>query len=133
MEKKNKAERARLKKEDNTRLREMVDMVLASDPRIKRFRAEEKAARDAKKGAAAGGKGKPLTLAQKKAEAAKKAEEEKKAAEEAKAKEADEKVQREAAKKARDAAKKNLKKWKKASRSLLPCLSSYANLGLPVL
>jgi DnaJ family protein C protein 2 len=109
-EKKNKAERARLKKEDNTRLREMVDMVLANDPRIKRIKAEEKAARDAKKkGGVAGGKAKPLTPAQKKAEEAKKA------AEEAKAKEAEEKVQREAAKKARDAAKKNLKKWKKVS------------------
>lgn len=48
-EKKNKAERARAKKEDNTRVREMVDMILAADPRIKKFRQEEKAAREAKK------------------------------------------------------------------------------------
>lgn len=122
-EKKNKADRARAKKEDNTRLREMVDMVLAADPRIKRFRQEEKAAREAKKGGAAangkaGGAGgaskKPMTLAEKKAQAAKELAEAQKAAEEAKAREAEDKVSRDAAKKAREAAKKNLKKWRKA-------------------
>lgn len=81
-EKKNKTERARRKKEDNVRLRELVDEVLAVDPRIKRIRAEEKAARLAKKN---GGKAPPPKLdaaAQKAAEEAKKAEEAK-AAEEA--------------------------------------------------
>jgi DnaJ family protein C protein 2 len=113
-EKKNKADRAKAKKEDITRVRELVDMVLAADPRIKRIKAEEKAARDAKKkGGATGGAAKPLTPAQKKAEAEKKAAEEKKRLEEEKKKAEEEKVQREAAKKAREAAKKNLKKWKK--------------------
>jgi DnaJ family protein C protein 2 len=117
-EKKNKAERARAKKEDNTRLREMVDMILASDPRIKRFRQEEKAAREAKKKASgkpgAPAPGKPMTLQQKKAAEAAKLEDLKKQQEEHKAKEAEDKVAREAAKKAKEAAKKNLKKWKKA-------------------
>ena len=114
-EKKNKSERARRKKEDNVRLRTLVDEVLASDPRIKRIKAEEKAARAAKKGgAAAGGPAKPMSAAEKK-----KAEEERKAAEAA-AKEAEKKAlesskaDREAAKKAKEAARKNLKKWKKA-------------------
>ncbi|WVQ84817.1 hypothetical protein IAT38_006974 [Cryptococcus sp. DSM 104549] len=112
-EKKNKSERARRKKDDNTRLRELVDTVLAHDPRIRRIKAEEKAARDAKKkGAAAAAK--PLTPAEKKKleEQKKKEEAEKKEAEK-KANEAG-KADREAAKKAKEAARKNLKKWKKA-------------------
>ena len=115
-EKKNKAERQRLKKEDNTRLRELVDAVLANDPRIKRIKEEEKAARLAKKKGGAAAAQKPVKLspaeAKKAAEAAKKAEEEKKKAEAAA--NAASKADREAAKKAKEAARKNLKKWKKA-------------------
>ena len=48
-EKKNKSERARRKKEDIARVRNLVDMTLAVDPRIKRIRQEEKEAREAKK------------------------------------------------------------------------------------
>lgn len=48
-EKKNKSERQKRKKEDNTRVRTLVDAALALDPRIKQFKADEKAARDAKK------------------------------------------------------------------------------------
>ncbi|KAK9753059.1 Zuotin [Basidiobolus ranarum] len=40
-EKKNKAERARRKKEDNARLRELVDAALKRDPRIAIFKEEE--------------------------------------------------------------------------------------------
>ncbi|WWC66032.1 uncharacterized protein I303_108654 [Kwoniella dejecticola CBS 10117] len=121
-EKKNKSERTRRKKEDNTRLRVLVDDVLALDPRIKRIKAEEKAARDAKKkGTAngAGGAAKPLTPAEKKAA------EEKKKKEEAEKKEAEKKAleaskgDREAAKKAKEAARKNLKKWKKAIATVI--------------
>ena len=42
-EKKNKAERARRKKEDNARLRAKTDEALSLDPRYKRFKEEEKA------------------------------------------------------------------------------------------
>jgi DnaJ family protein C protein 2 len=122
-EKKNKAERARAKKEDNTRVREMVDMILSADPRIKRFRQEEKAARDAKKKASgkpgSAANGKPMTLAQRKADEQAKLEALQKEQEAAKAKEAEEKVQGAAAKKAREAAKKNLKKWKKAITTII--------------
>ncbi|CAG8440706.1 13593_t:CDS:10 [Ambispora gerdemannii] len=62
LEKKNKAERARLKKEDNARLRKIVDNALSSDPRIQKYKKEEKAAKEAKK--------------REKEEAAKRAEEE---------------------------------------------------------
>ena len=48
-EKKNKAERARRKKEDTARLRNIVDVALSADPRIKRIKQEEKEAREAKR------------------------------------------------------------------------------------
>jgi len=46
-EKKNKSERARRKKEDIARVRQLVDQAMAADPRIKRIKAEDKAAREA--------------------------------------------------------------------------------------
>ncbi|WWC73841.1 uncharacterized protein I206_107813 [Kwoniella pini CBS 10737] len=118
-EKKNKSERTRRKKEDNTRLRVLVDDVLALDPRIKRIKAEEKAARDAKKKGTTNGVPKALTPAEKKAV------EEKKKKEELEKKEADKKAleaskgDREAAKKAKEAARKNLKKWKKSIATVI--------------
>ena len=48
-EKKNKTERARRKKEDTARLRNIVDVALSVDPRIKRIKQEEKDAREAKR------------------------------------------------------------------------------------
>lgn len=84
-EKKNRSERARRKKEDIARLRGLVDLALSVDPRIKRIKEEEKAARAAKKGAKAGGP----SPAEVKAKAE---EEKKKAEEEAKKKEEQEKV-----------------------------------------
>lgn len=84
-EKKNKSERARRKKEDTARLRGIVDLALAYDPRIKRIKEEEKAAREAKKKNKAGPQN--GLSAKQKAE-----EEKKKAEEEAKRKEEEEKV-----------------------------------------
>ena len=97
--------------------------MLASDPRIKRIKADEKAARLAKKGGAPAAKA--LTPAEKK-----KAEQDKAAADAAAAKEAKgpelSKADKEAAKKAKEAARKNLKKWKKVGQTfaLLRCGSS---------
>ncbi|KAK0545587.1 Zuotin [Tilletia horrida] len=134
LEKKNKNERTRRKKEDNTRLRSLVDKALAVDPRIKKFKAEEKAAREAKRGgkggAPAGGPGglaaAKEALAKKKAEeaAAKAAEEEaaKKKAEEDKASKAD-------AKKAKEAAKKKLKNEKKALSKLITSCNYFQPAG----
>jgi hypothetical protein len=48
-EKQNKSERARRKKEDNARLRKLVDLVLKRDVRIARFKQQEKADREAAK------------------------------------------------------------------------------------
>lgn len=109
-EKKNKSERARLKKEDITRLRSLVDLAMSCDPRIKRIKQEEKAAREAKKkNATVGGKGKQ-TPASKAEEAAKKAEEERLQKEE------EEKARAEA-KKAKAAAANAAKKARRAARA----------------
>ncbi|KAI0826068.1 hypothetical protein BC629DRAFT_1603895 [Irpex lacteus] len=108
-EKKNKSERARRKKEDTARLRQLVDLALSLDPRIKRIKQEEKEAREAKKkgktGAANG------LSAKQKAE-----EEKKKAEEEAKKKEEEEKIARAEAKKAKAAAANAAKKARRAAR-----------------
>lgn len=117
-EKKNRNERARRKKEDNARLRNLVDKALSVDPRIKQFRAQERAAREAKKN-----KGRPgapgNAAAAAAADAERKKAEAEKAAADAAAKEEAEKAQRADAKKVREAAKKNLKKEKKALRNLI--------------
>ncbi|KAI0672542.1 DnaJ-domain-containing protein [Trametes maxima] len=108
-EKKNKAERARRKKEDTARLRGIVDTALAVDPRIKRIRQEEKDAREAKK------KNKGQVNGQ---SAKQKAEEEKrKAEEELKRKEEEEKVARAEAKKAKAAAANAAKKARRQQRA----------------
>lgn len=83
-EKKNKSERARRKKEDTARLRNIVDVALSADPRIKRIKQEEKDAREAKRKTKTGpGAGLSKTQAE---------EEKRRAEEEAKAKEEAEKV-----------------------------------------
>ncbi|SCZ88114.1 BZ3500_MvSof-1268-A1-R1_Chr2-1g04198 [Microbotryum saponariae] len=126
-EKKNKAERARKKKEDIARVRELTDRALSLDPRIKQFKAEEKAARAAKKGGVSGVS--PADLEKKKEEEQKAKEEEaKKAAEEAQ-KAADDKVSREAAKKAKAAAQKNVKKAQKAISALVTSNNYFVATG----
>ncbi|KAF7312144.1 1-cys peroxiredoxin [Mycena indigotica] len=110
-EKKNKAERARRKKEDIARVRGIVDLCLSVDPRIKYIKQQEKEAREAKK---AGGK-KPNSPA-----AAKKAEEEaqKKAEAEAKKiKDEEEALAKAEAKKAKAAAANAAKKARRAARA----------------
>ena len=118
-EKKNRNERARRKKEDNARLRNLVDKALSLDPRIKAFRAAERAAREAKKNKGRPGAPSGKSAAEVAAEEQRKKEEAEKAAKEAAAKEEAEKAEREAAKKVREAAKKNLKKEKKSIRNII--------------
>ncbi|KAL1745402.1 DnaJ domain-containing protein, partial [Schizophyllum fasciatum] len=108
-EKKNKTERARRKKEDTARLRGLVDLALSLDPRIKRIKEEEKAARAAKK---AGRSGTATPNKKAEEEAAKKAAEE-----EAKRKEEEEKKTREDAKKAKAKAANEAKKARRAQRA----------------
>ncbi|QRW13229.1 DnaJ domain protein [Ceratobasidium sp. AG-Ba] len=108
-DKKNRAERTRRKKEDNTRLRTLVDTAMSLDPRIKRIKQEEKEAREAKKRAKSGLPPAPSASDKKKQE-----EEEKKKIEEAKAKEEAEKAE---AKKAKAAAANAAKKARRAARA----------------
>ncbi|KAM0791297.1 hypothetical protein ACM66B_005769 [Microbotryomycetes sp. NB124-2] len=126
-EKKNKSERARRKKEDNARVREIVDRALSVDPRMKAFKAAEKAARDAKKG---GNKGVNGVDPKKAEEEKKRAEAEAKAkAEEEEKKAAEDKANREAAKKAKAAAAKNVKKDKKAISALVTSNNYFVAAG----
>ncbi|KAF9922368.1 hypothetical protein BGZ65_009652 [Modicella reniformis] len=109
-EKKNKNERAKLKKEDNARLREIVDQALGLDPRIKIFKEEEKNNRGSRR--------------REKEEAEKKAAEEKvKAAADAEAaRVAAEKAGQEARedqKKNKEALKKAVRKEKKSLKGLI--------------
>ena len=101
IERKNNAARKKRKSEDITRLRELVDRCLASDPRIKLFKEQEKERRNAKKHAR---EAEERRLAQ---EAARRQEEEaaRRADEEAAAK-----LAKEAGKKAKEEAKKAVKK-----------------------
>lgn len=108
-EKKNKAERARRKKEDVGRVRGLIDQAMAVDPRIKRIKADEKAAREAKKrGSRPGTPGSSAADKEKAAAEAKaKADEEAKQAAEAAKKAETAKADNAVAKKAREAAKKS--------------------------
>ncbi|KAH9043608.1 DnaJ-domain-containing protein [Lactarius hengduanensis] len=105
-EKKNKTERARRKKEDTARLRNIVDVALSADPRIKRIKQEEKEAKEAKRKNKSGGPSKEQVE-----------EEKRRAEEEAKAKEEAEKVARAEAKKAKAAAANAAKKARRAART----------------
>ncbi|GAA6034143.1 hypothetical protein JCM8097_000717 [Rhodosporidiobolus ruineniae] len=118
-EKKNKAERARRKKEDITRVRTFVDTALALDPRIKAYKAADKAARDAKRKGGVSGSATPVDPAAKAEEERKAKEEAEKAAAAQAEKDAADKVSREAAKKAKAAAAKEVKKNKKAITNLV--------------
>ncbi|ODV92188.1 hypothetical protein CANCADRAFT_776 [Tortispora caseinolytica NRRL Y-17796] len=108
IEKKNKAARAKAKTEDVARLRSMVDAAFSKDPRMKKFRLEEK-------------KEKERLKWEREAESRKAAEEAKKAAEEeAKRKEEEErkaKEQRESQKKNKEAAKNARKKSKRTIKA----------------
>jgi DnaJ family protein C protein 2 len=109
-EKKNRAQRAQLKKEDNARLRTLVDVCLSVDPRIAIFKAEEKKRRNAKKDAKAAADKAAAEAAAKKAEEDKLAAE--KAAEDAKEKAA-------SAKKDKEMVKRAIKKEKKTIKNLV--------------
>jgi DnaJ family protein C protein 2 len=109
-EKKNKTERARLKRDDNARVRSMVDRCLEMDPRIKKFKEEDKTKRNAKKNAAA------ETARKNAEEAAKKAEEERLAKEKA---EAEAKTAIDNAKRDKEAVKRAIKKEKKTIKSII--------------
>ncbi|KAK3817348.1 MAG: DnaJ domain-containing protein [Benniella sp.] len=117
-EKKNKSERAKLKKEDNTRLREIVDQALSLDPRIKLFKEEEKKNRGSKRREKEEAE---KRAAEEKAKAAAEAEAARVAAEEAdKNAREDQKKNKELLKRAVRKEKKNLKALIKDNNYFLP-------------
>ncbi|KAF9525313.1 DnaJ domain-containing protein [Crepidotus variabilis] len=110
-EKKNKSERARRKKEDIAKLRNLVDMSLGIDPRIKRIKQQEKEARDAKKRGVVNGGPPKKTKAQEE-------EEKKKAEAEAKVREEAESAARAEAKRQKTAAANAAKKARRQQRAV---------------
>ncbi|XP_059046423.1 dnaJ homolog subfamily C member 2 [Achroia grisella] len=117
IEKQNKAARAKLKKEEMARIRSLVDLAYANDPRILRFKQEDKDKKLAAK------------RARQDAVQAKKAEEERliREAQAAKQKaEEAEKARIEAARAEREQMKKNLRKERKAFRDLCKANNYYS-------
>ncbi|PZC76219.1 hypothetical protein B5X24_HaOG204899 [Helicoverpa armigera] len=118
IEKQNKAARAKLKKEEMARIRNLVDLAYSNDPRIQRFKQEDKDKKLAAK------------RARQDAVQAKKAEEERLIKEALLAKQKAEEAERarlEAARAEREQQKKNLRKEKKALRDLCKANNYYSN------
>ncbi|CAH2041963.1 unnamed protein product, partial [Iphiclides podalirius] len=117
IEKQNKAARAKLKKEEMARIRSLVDLAYANDPRIQRFKQEDKDKKLAAK------------RARQDAVQAKKAEEERLMKEallaKQKAEEA-EKARLDAARAEREQLKKNLRKERKSLRDMCKANNYYA-------
>ncbi|KAJ3299819.1 DnaJ (Hsp40), sub C, member 2 [Borealophlyctis nickersoniae] len=117
LERKNKAARTKLKKEDNSRVNRLVEQAFKNDPRIIKFKEAEKAAKGAKK------REKELAAKAAEEEAKRKAEEEQRAKEEAeaaeKARQAEEKKEREAAKNAVRKEKKTIKRIMRDNNNFL--------------
>lgn len=122
IEKQNKAARQKRKKEESARVRQLVDNAYACDPRVQKFKEEERQRKLAQK------------KAKQEAVRAKAEEEEKKRLaaleSERKAKEKEEeeaRLQAESAKKAKEALKKALKKEKKTLRTLCKDFNYFTN------
>ncbi|KAF9187709.1 hypothetical protein BGZ50_001770 [Haplosporangium sp. Z 11] len=110
MEKKNKAERVKLKKEDAARLRKLVDTAFALDPRMAAFKEQEREAKEAKKKGRQEQVKKAKLDAEREAALAKELEEEK---------ESEERLRREEDRKEKEAKKKTIRKEKKIIKTLI--------------
>ncbi|KAL0273066.1 UNVERIFIED_CONTAM: hypothetical protein PYX00_005829 [Menopon gallinae] len=113
IDKQNKAARAKLKKEEMSRIRSLVDLAYELDPRIAKFRNEDKEKKLAYKRAK-----KEAAKAKQEEEERVQREAEEKARKEREAQEAEEKAKQEALKQEREALKKQLKQRRKAVRDL---------------
>ncbi|KAJ3044313.1 hypothetical protein HDV00_002633 [Rhizophlyctis rosea] len=118
IDRKNKAARTKLKKEDNGRLNKLVEQAFKLDPRIQKFKEEEKKAKNAKK------LEKEAAARAAEEEAKRKAEEEQKAKEAA---EAEEKARAAEEKKNREAAKNAVRKEKKAIKRIMKDNNNFLN------
>jgi DnaJ family protein C protein 2 len=120
VEKKNNAARKKRKNEDIARLRQLVDKCLDLDPRIKIFKEQERARRNAKKNAR---EAEERRLAE---ESKKKAEQDAKLKEEA---EAAEKAAKANTKKAKEAAKQAVKKNRRVLKSSVKDCNYFVTTG----
>ncbi|GJJ69384.1 DnaJ homolog subfamily C member 2 [Entomortierella parvispora] len=110
LEKKNKAERAKLKKEDMARLRKLVDTAFALDPRMAAFKEQEKELKEAKKRERQEQANKLKQDADREAALAKELEEER---------ESEERLKKEEERKEKEAKKKTVRKEKKNIKTLV--------------
>ncbi|KAF8946324.1 hypothetical protein BGZ47_000803 [Haplosporangium gracile] len=110
IEKKNKAERAKLKKEDGARLRKLVDTAFTLDPRMAAFKEQDKEAKETKKKERQEQAKKVKRDAEREAALAKELEEEK---------ESNERLKKEEEKKEKEAKKKAIRKEKKNIKTLM--------------
>ncbi|KAK5827736.1 hypothetical protein F5H01DRAFT_302863 [Linnemannia elongata] len=110
IEKKNKAERAKLKKEDGARLRKLVDTAFSLDPRMAAFKEQDKEAKEAKKKERLEQAKQAKRDAEREAALAKELEEEK---------ESSERLKKEEEKREKEAKKKAIRKEKKSIKTLM--------------
>ncbi|KAI8363663.1 DnaJ domain-containing protein [Mortierella sp. GBAus27b] len=118
MEKKNKAERARLKKDDTTRLRKLVDTAFSLDPRMAAFKEQEKEAKEARKKERQEQANRAKKEADREAALAKELQEEK---------ESEERIKRDEERKEKEVKKKAIRKEKKNIKTAI----KDANYGYP--
>ncbi|KAG0370937.1 hypothetical protein BC939DRAFT_527662 [Gamsiella multidivaricata] len=118
LEKKNKAERAKLKKEDAARLRKLVDNAIALDPRMAAFKEQERVAKEAKKKERQGQALQAKMDAERDAALARELQEEK---------EGEERAKKEEERKEKEVKKKAIRKEKKNVKTLI----KDANYGYP--
>lgn len=116
MEKKNRAERAKLKKEDVARLRKLVDTAFALDPRMAAFKEQERESKDARKKERQEQAIKVKQEAEREAALAKELQEEK---------ESEERIKREEERKEKEAKKKAIRKEKKNIKTMIKVKKSW--------
>lgn len=124
IEKQNRANRAKLKKEESSRIRQLVDLAYAHDPRLLKFKKEEQERKQALKQA------KKDAIRQKQEEEIRlRQEEEARVQKEKEEREAVEKAQRNALKAEKESQKKALKKERKHIRDLCNVNNYYIQNG----
>ncbi|KAF9925364.1 DnaJ (Hsp40), sub C, member 2 [Modicella reniformis] len=118
VEKRNRAERAKLKKEDSARLRKLVDTAFALDPRMAVFKEQDKEVKEARKKERQEQAMKAKQEVEREAALAKELQEEK---------ESEERIKREEERKEKDVKRKAIRKEKKTIKTLI----KDANYGYP--
>lgn len=124
IERENRAQRQKLKKDEMKRIRQLVDNAMECDPRIRRFKEEAKNRKEEAKR-----RRQDEARAKKLAEETERREREEAARREKEQKEMEEKAVREKDRKAREVAKKEQKKQKKHFETLCSEAGNFADVG----